>query len=99
MSRGPALAAARAVLTEGASLASEPGLWAHGLPWSWHAGSAVEAPGLQATSSSGGSWAQPLLGVWGLPESGIKVMFLALAGDCFTARPPGKPPYLFLIIL
>ena len=37
--------------------------------------------------------------MWDLPGSGIKPTSLALAAEFFTARPPGKPPYPFLIIL
>ena len=37
--------------------------------------------------------------MWDLPGSGIKLVFLTLAGGVFTIEPPGKPPSNSLILL
>ena len=37
-----------------------------------------------------GTWASLLHGTWDLPSSGIKPIFLALAGGFLTTRPSGK---------
>ena len=61
-------------------------------------GSVVVARGLNSCSqarehrlSSCGSRAQLLAGVWDLPRQGIKLISPILAGEFFTAKPPGKP--------
>ena len=48
---------------------------------------------LEHRLNSGGTQGQLLLGMWGLPRSGIKPVSpaLALVGRFFSIEPPGKP--------
>ena len=47
--------------------------------------------------SSGAQAQQLFLGMWDLPRSGIKPLFLALRGGLFTTEPPGKPNISLLV--
>ena len=46
---------------------------------------------LEHRLSSCAAWAWLLHSVWNLPEVGIKLVPLALAGGLFTVEPRGKP--------
>ena len=48
--------------------------------------------------SSRGSRAQPLRGMWDPPRPGLEPASPASAGRLPTTAPPGKPPYLVLIL-
>ena len=63
------------------------GAWALG-----HAGfSSCSFQALEHRLSSRSTWASLLLGMWGLPGSGIKPVSPALAGGFFTTKPLGNP--------
>ena len=89
-SRGHSVVVVGRLLTAGASLVVEHGLWgmwalvvaARGL-------CSCRSKALEHRLNSCAAWAQLLCIMWDLPRSGIEPMSPALAGGFFTTEPPG----------